>query len=164
MNQHVGNGGANIASTISPDQHAIELPALDGLDLRKLDVFYHADLDELSIHFYGRETTHYVDHVNDVLSVLRDVESDTVVGVVFNRYVKQVILDLPESWLFFDDATILTGERAVNPDSAYATRPPLGKRFRVAIQAMKESWDRGVEIDDDERRRRVFQAIPTLHS
>ncbi len=74
-----------MASTISPFQHAIELPALESLDLRKLDVFHDVDLDEMTIHFYGRETPHNVDPINDVLSTLDDTESDTVVSVVFNR-------------------------------------------------------------------------------
>lgn len=161
-NQHVSHGDANIDSTISPVQHAIELPALESLDLRKSDVFYDVDLDEMTIHFYGRETPHYVDHINDVLSTLRDNESDTVVGVVFNRYLKQLILDLPESRIFFDDATILTGDNTLFPASPPPDRPPFGKRARFAMRAMKQGWDNGVAVEANDQRRRVYEAIPKL--
>lgn len=155
-----------MADTISPHRHAMELPPLDSLDPHTIDVFYDADLDEMSIHFYGRDTPHYVDHINDVLSALRDIESEAVVGVVFNRFLKQVILDLPESRIFFDDATILTGERALYPPSFPAAHPSFGRRLssatRAALRAMKQSWASGLVVDADAQRRRVFQAIPTL--
>jgi len=154
-----------MADTMSPHHH-LDLPSLDSLDRRDIDVFYDADLDELSILFYGRTQPSYVDPVNDLLAVLRDIESETVVGVVFSRFLKRVILDLPESRVFFDDATILTGDHALDPASHPPIHPSLATRLqsasRAALRAMKQGWESGVAVDADEQRRRVFQAIPRL--
>lgn len=153
-----------MADTMSP--HHVELPPLESLDPHRIEVFYDADLDEMSILFYGRDKPHYVDPVNDVLSALRDIASDATVGVVFSRFLKQVILDLPESRIFFDDATILTGDHALLPPANLPVRRSFGKRLhsatRAGLRAMKQGWDSGVAVDEDEQRRRVFQAIPTL--
>ena len=154
-----------MADTMSPHHH-LELPSLESLDRHRIEAFYDADLDELSILFYGRDRPNYVDPVNDVLATLHDIESDAVVGVVFSRLLKQVILDLPESRVFFDDATILTGDHALDPASNLPVHPSLARRLqsasRAALRAMKQGWDSGVVVDEDEQRRRVFQAIPTM--
>ncbi|MDQ3657872.1 MAG: hypothetical protein M3457_22705 [Chloroflexota bacterium] len=154
-----------MANIVSPHHH-LDLPPLESLDRNHIEVFYDADLDEMSILFYGREQPNYVDPVNDVLAALRDTGSDVVVGVVFSRFLKQVILDVPESRIFFDDATILTGDHALDPPSNGPAHPSLATRLqsatRAALRAMKQGWASGVAVDADEQRRRVFQAIPTL--
>ena len=154
-----------MADTINP-QHHVDIPPLDTLDPHLIEVFYDADLDEMSILFYGRNRPNYVDPINDVLSALRDTESESVVGVVFNRFLKQVILDMPESRVFFDDATILTGDHALGSSSNVLVHPSLAMRLlsasRAAFRAMTQGWESGVAIDADEQRRQVFRAIPTL--
>lgn len=154
-----------MADIVSPHHH-LDLPPLESLDRHRIEVFHDADLDEMSILFYGREQPNYVDPINNVLAALRDVGSDIVVGVVFSRFLKQVILDVPESRIFFADATILTGDHALDPSSDVPAHPSFATRLhsatRAALRAMKQSWESGVAVDEDEQRRRVFQAIPTL--
>jgi hypothetical protein len=156
-----------MANIVSP-RHHLDVPPLESLDRHRIEVFYDADLDEMSILFYGREHPNYVDPINDVLAALRDTGSDMVVGVVFSRFLKRVILDMPESRIFFDDATILTGDHTLDPASNLPAHPSLATRLssatRAALRAMKQGWASGVTVDEDEQRRRVFQAIPTLGS
>lgn len=142
---------------------SIDLPPLESLDRDCIEVFYDAALDEMSILFHGREHPNYVDPINDVLASVRDTSSDEVVGVVFSRFLKQVIRDLPESRVFFTDATILTGDHALKPSSKVLDHPSLASRLQSALRAMKHGWASGVAVDEDEQRRRVFQAIPTLY-
>ncbi|MBA2469029.1 MAG: hypothetical protein H0V37_06450, partial [Chloroflexia bacterium] len=140
-----------MADTMSPHHH-LDLPSLENLDRHRIEAFYDADLDELSILFYGRERPNYVDPVNDVLAALRDIESDAVVGVVFSRFLKQVILDLPESRVFFDDATILTGDHALDRSSNLLPHPSLATRFhsatRATLHAMRQGCESGVTVDE----------------
>jgi len=154
-----------VADIVSP-HHDLDIPPLESLDRQRIEVFYDADLDELSILFYGRKYPNYVDPINDVLAALRDTESDTVVGVVFSRFLKQVIRDVPESRVFLADATILSGDHALDPSSNGPVHPSLAKRLqsatRAVLRAMKQGWESGVAVDEDEQRRRVFQAIPRL--
>lgn len=142
----------------------ITLPSLDSLNEHTIETFYDADLDEMSIHFYGRDIPHYIDPVNDVLSTLNDLETDKIVGVVLNRFFKKVIQDLPEIRIFFDDAVILTGEHTLYPPTAVSVRRSLGKRLRSSLRAMRRGWEESWDPSDGEQRRRVFQAIPLLCS
>lgn len=142
----------------------LDLPALDRLDEHQIETFYDADLDELTVHFYGRNMQHYVDPVNDVLSTLKDPVTDKVVGVVFSQFLKVVIQDLPESRIFFDDATILTGDHILRLSSDVPVRRSLATRLMSTLRAMRRAWHEVPEATKKEQRRRVFEAIPSLCS
>ena len=152
-----------MAETVNAHDKII-LPPLESLDEHHIETFYDADLDELSIHFYGRDIPHYVDPVNDVLSTLNDLETDKIVGVVFSRFLKLVIQHLPESRIFFDDATILTGERVLSAATAVSGHRSLTKRLMSSLRAMRKAWRDGSGDREKDQRRRVFEAIPSLCS
>jgi len=152
-----------MAETVNA-HHKIILPPLDSLDEHRIETFYDADLDELSIHFYGRDTPHSVDPVNDVLSTMNDLETDKIVGVVFSRFLRIVIQDLPESRIFFDHATILTGEHVLSPPTAASAHRSFPKRLLSSLRAMRKAWQAGSGYSDEDQRRRVFDAIPSLCS
>jgi hypothetical protein len=144
--------------------HKVMLPPLDSLDEQTIETFYDADLDEMVIHFYGRDRPHYVDPVNNVFSTLNDLETDEIVGVIFNRFLKLVIQELPESRIFLDDATILTGEHALYPPTAGSAKRSFGNRLVSSLRAMRRAWRDGSDASADDQRRRVFEAIPSLCS
>lgn len=149
-------------SMIGP--RAIALPALDSLDEHRIETFYDADLDELTVHFYGRHMPHYVDPVNDVLSTLNDPATDNVVGVVFSRFLRVVIHDLPESRIFFADATILTGDHVLCLPGDVSVRHTFSTRLLSVLRAMRKAWHEAPEATEKDQRRRVFEAIPSLCS
>lgn len=149
-------------SLIGP--RTLDLPALDSLDERRIETFYDADLDELTVHFYGRDMRHYVDPVNDVLSTLNDPVTGKVVGVVFSRFLKVVIQDLPESRIFFDDATILTGDHILRLPNDVPVRRSFATRLMSTLRVMRKAWHEVPEAKEKEQRRRVFEAIPSLGS
>ncbi len=151
-----------MAETMNATHHKFTLPPLDSLDEHRIETFYDADLDELSIYFYGRDTPHAVDPVNDVLSTLNDLETDKIVGVVFNRFLKLVIQDLPESRIFLDDATILTGEHILSRSTAVSAHRSVGDRLLSTLRAMRNAWQAGSDDTERDQRRRVFDAIPSL--
>lgn len=153
-----------MAEPVNTPPHKVMLPSLDSLDEQTIETFYDADLNEMSIHFYGRDRPHDVDPVNDVLSTLNDLETGEIVGVVFSRFLKLVIQELPESRIFFDDAAILTGPRVLYPPTAVPAKRSFANRLVSSLRAMRKAWQDGSDASADDQRRRVFESIPSLCS
>jgi hypothetical protein len=140
------------------DEKSLVIPPYDRIDPAKLEIFFDVDLDEMTILFFGRDRAHYVHPINAVLHYLLDIETDEVVGLTLSRFMAQVVSDLPGSRIFLEDATIISGEHLIPPLHQVAPASSLGGRILAALRGLRAGWHEG----DDQARKRMFQALPSL--
>jgi hypothetical protein len=140
------------------DEREFVIPSYDDLDPEKIDVFFDVDLDELTILFFGREREHYVHPMNAVLSYLLDMETDEVVGISLNRFMRQVVSELPDSRVFLEDAAIITGDHLIPPMHHLPAPPSLGGRLMAAFLGARAGW-REERVHE---RQRTLKSLPLL--
>lgn len=140
------------------DEREFLIPQYDQLDAGEIDVYLDVDLDELTILFYGRDRDHYVHPANTILSYLLDLETDEVVGISLNRFMRQVVSELPDSRIFLEDAVIITGSHIIPPMHHSPSPPSLGRRLLAAFRGFRNGWRDG----SVEERRRTLEALPLL--
>jgi hypothetical protein len=125
------------------DQAGLTIPPYESLDPNQIEVFLDVDTDELTIMFHGRDREHYVHPMNDVLSYLLDIETDEVVGVIFSRFMRQVIHEHPEMRDDISMATVLIGGITGQLWEIGAPPRTFWQRARRAIRAGRQAWESG---------------------
>ena len=123
------------------DKTEFMIPAYDSLDPSKVEVYLDIDLDQFTVLFYGRDREHYAHPVNEILSYLLDVETDEVVGILLDRFTRQVVQEHPHmredvyvATVLFRDFVGHISELEQRPDNVWG-------RFRHAARAARRAWD-----------------------
>lgn len=115
----------------------VNFPAFEDIDQDAFEVFLDVDLDQLTVMFFGRHRRHSVHPINRVLSTLEDPHTKAVLGVSFDRFAKQVLVEHPQMLSVAMAATVLAGDEIFAPGDwkvASAPRTFTG-RVRSAWQA-----------------------------
>lgn len=125
----------------------IPFPEFEEIDEDAFEVLLDIDLDQLTVLFYGPERRYSVRPRNPVLSVLEDAKSGDVVGIAFDRFAKQVLIEHPQMILMAMAATVLAGDEIFEPGQwREATRPKfyidrLRSSTSASIKAFREYED-----------------------
>ncbi len=143
-----------------------EVPDPKTLDPRQMAFIYDADMDELTILFYGKDRRHSVHPVTDVGSALIDSTTGDVVGVTYSRFFKALIPRDPKlaTVLLFTEA-IPAGDTEESPEAIPSLpgeeqRPRSGiwERLVAAYRAFRD----GVPDSVAEQKRRSLQRLPSF--
>jgi len=118
----------------------VDLPNPDDLDPARLDVRYDRASDILLVHFGDRGRYGAADYVGepDYLAVLRDAESDEVVGVQVEDFLVRAVVDDPTRLDLLEAAVL----RGISPKEIAALRATVdaGQRKRAAVAALLRAF------------------------
>jgi len=90
-------------------------PDLTKLDARKMAVVFDADLDELTVLFYGKERRHSVHPVTPLGSALIDPVTGEEVGVLYSQFLETIVRGDPRAAMILMFAAVLVGGQARAP-------------------------------------------------
>ena len=117
------------------------MPSVENLDRSNVRFVYDVDLDEFTILFYGPDREAYAEPGPHLLSYLRDVETDEVVGVVFSQFIRKVLGEVPALRDLLFDADIIIDDFVGSLDSLFGDDPALGSRLSGVFHAARHARD-----------------------
>jgi len=85
------------------------------LDASKLAFVFDADMDELTILYYGKERRHAVHPISPIRSALIDPVTGEEVGVLYSQFLETIVRGDPRTAMILMFAAVLVGGQAREP-------------------------------------------------
>ncbi len=108
----------------------LDFPNPHTLDLGKVEMLYDADLDELTVLYYGKDRRHSLREIGPNAYALVDLANGQVVGIEAHNFVRKVIPHHPSLGIVLSHATILSEEPSQVSEPRDAPREEPMSRFR----------------------------------
>lgn len=132
------------------------------LDARKMEFVFDADLDELTILYYGKERRHTVHPMMELTSVLIDPFTGEAVGAMYSHFLKTIVPGDPRTATVLMFAAILAGGQATEPiveelEEKPEHREGIWRRVVRAYDALRGSGAHSIT----EQKIRSLELLPT---
>lgn len=109
------------------------------LDARRMEFVFDADLDELTILYYGKERRHSVHPMSALTSVLIDPFTGETVGAMYSQFLKTIVRDDPRTAMVLMFAAILAHGHLTEPIAQGLDRIP--ERHAGMWQRVTRAYD-----------------------
>lgn len=119
------------------DERETIISILESLAPAQVDYVFDADLDELTVLFFGPVREAYVAPASELLSLLRDVTTDKVVGAVFSQFLHRVVEEVPELRDVIPSAMVITDDFAGPLDEILALDPVPSRGVEDLVSGAK---------------------------